>query len=148
MSWMTTLPFLPLLNVNTIKAYHYARFEKGSRYYTVRLEKDLLNDWTVVLVNGRVKSKLGQNRTMAFPNFMEAFAYFSETANLRYQRGYQLTTYESEDFLMMHLILLHAPHKSIARVVPPKPRIIRKISYAIKPNKPNFIPSQQMGFTF
>ena len=53
--------------------YHAARFEKDTRYYVIRLSKDLLEDWIITLINGRIKSKLGQSRTLAFANFNETF---------------------------------------------------------------------------
>lgn len=146
MTWLTALPFFSLLNVELEQAYHCARFEKGSRYYILRLEKDLLDDWTVIAINGRIKSKLGQSRTMAFPNFIEAFVHFCQMSSLRYQRGYHLITYRSEDALVMHLVLLYATRKPITSVV--KEQTSRKVSSLIKTNTPKFIPSQQMGFMF
>ncbi|EHL32378.1 hypothetical protein [Legionella drancourtii] len=72
--WFTTLPFLHLINWAPKDTYHTARFEKDMRYYVIRLSKDLLDDWVITLINGRIKTKLGQIRTLAFANFSDAFA--------------------------------------------------------------------------
>ena len=48
------------------------RFEKGSRFYMLTLEQDLLGDWVVVSVYGRTGSSLGQVRIHAFPDQGEA----------------------------------------------------------------------------
>ncbi len=56
--------------------YHYLRFEKDSRYYELRLTQDLLEDWTLITSNGRVKSKLGNSRTQAFGTFNEALTQY------------------------------------------------------------------------
>ena len=40
--WFTTLPFVHLINYASRQVYHSARFEKESRYYVIRLSKDLL----------------------------------------------------------------------------------------------------------
>ena len=93
--WFATQPFLHLVDFTLKETYHFARFEKFTRYYVLRLEKDLLDDWIIVATNGRIHSKLGQNRTIAFANFKEAFEQFSQMANQRYQKGYRLTTYRS-----------------------------------------------------
>ena len=62
--WFATQPFLHLIHWKTGEYYHAARFEKESRYYVIRLSKDLLEDWVITLVNGRIKSKLGQTETI------------------------------------------------------------------------------------
>lgn len=77
MLMFTTLPFFHLVDFTLREAYHAARFEKGTRYYALRLEKDLLNDWVIVVINGRLKSKLGQCRTLAFTCYKDAFEQFA-----------------------------------------------------------------------
>ena len=64
--WFTTLPWLLFLNAQYKEHYHAARFEKDTRYYVIRLEKDLLGDWVITVCNGRIKSRLGQSRILAF----------------------------------------------------------------------------------
>ncbi|MFA5960498.1 MAG: hypothetical protein WC785_08265 [Tatlockia sp.] len=86
------------------RAYTSARFEKDSRYYVIRLSKDLLDDWVIVLINGRIKSRLGQSRTIAFSNFSEGFNHFCSLAKTRYLRGYQLKTFACDNQLMLQLL--------------------------------------------
>jgi hypothetical protein len=52
--WFTTRPFVYLIHWRFKECYHAARFEKDSRYYMVRLSKDLLGDWVLILINGRI----------------------------------------------------------------------------------------------
>lgn len=40
--------------------FKLARFEKGTRYYTMILHRDLLNDWVITRINGRINSNLGK----------------------------------------------------------------------------------------
>ena len=68
--------------------YHAARFEKDSRYYVIRLHKDLLDDWVITLINGRIKSKLGQSRTLAFAHFGEGWAHFCALAMIEVRPGF------------------------------------------------------------
>ena len=76
-AWFTALPWVYHLDFQRKERYHAARFEKDTRYYVIRLSKDLLEDRIITLINGRIKSKSGQNRTLAFANFNEAFDSFS-----------------------------------------------------------------------
>lgn len=66
--WFITLPWLHYLDFTYNEVYHEARFEKDKRYYVLRLEKDLLDDWTITAINGRIKSKLGQKKNIGFFN--------------------------------------------------------------------------------
>ncbi|MFT4060590.1 MAG: hypothetical protein QM652_13730 [Legionella sp.] len=66
MPWFLHPRLFHLLNLNRKECYHELRFEKDSRYYVIRLSKDLLDDWVLTLINGRIKSKLGQIRTLVF----------------------------------------------------------------------------------
>ena len=102
--WLIALPFIHFMNFNPMEAYHEARFEKDTRYYVIRLSKDLLDDWVITLINGRIKSKLGQSRTLAFPNFSEAFEHFCLLAHMRHQRNYTLKTVACENPLLLHLL--------------------------------------------
>ena len=70
--------------------YHYARFEKDTRYYLISLEKDLFEHWIITLVNGRIQTRLGQIRTLAFSTYSEAFNQFCIATKTRVKRGYQL----------------------------------------------------------
>lgn len=73
--------------------YHVARFEKGTRYYTVILDKDLFNDWVITIANGRIGTKLGRIRIIAFPCFVDACDKFQATMKNRVKRGYLLESY-------------------------------------------------------
>lgn len=66
------------------------RFEKGTRFYTLTLERDLLGDWVVVTVYGRTSSSLGQVRIRAFTDEGQARGYFEEECERRLKRGYVL----------------------------------------------------------
>ena len=77
--------------------YHVARFEKGTRYYTVILDKDLFNDWVITIANGRIGTKLGRIRIIAFPCFVDACDKFQATMKNRVKRGYSLDFYRTQD---------------------------------------------------
>ena len=64
--WVSALPYFCYLNFKQNELYHAARFEKETRYYVIRLENDLFGDWIITASNGRIKSKLGQTRIIAF----------------------------------------------------------------------------------
>ncbi|WP_454783530.1 hypothetical protein [Legionella sp. WA2022007384] len=95
LTWFATLPFLHLINFSTCSG-QMVRFEKETRYYELHLQQDLLKDWIIVAINGRKQSKLGQSRTIAFPNYEEAFDRFCTMIKMRYQRGYCVTAYFSK----------------------------------------------------
>ena len=103
-AWFTALPWVYYLDFKRKELYYSARFEKESRYYVIRLSKDLLEDWVITLVNGRIKSKLGQSRTLAFSSFNEGFEHFCVLAKTRHLRGYQLKTITFDNHLMLHLL--------------------------------------------
>jgi len=102
--WFITLPFIRFIHFHSMETYYETRFEKDTRYYVIRLSKDLLDDWVITLINGRIKSKLGQSRTLAFLNFPEAFEHFCLLAHMRHQRGYTLKTVASENSLLLHIL--------------------------------------------
>jgi predicted DNA-binding WGR domain protein len=64
------------------------RFEKGTRFYTLMLEQDLLGDWVVVTVYGRIGTSLGQVRVHAFADKPTAQDYFDAECVRRLKRGY------------------------------------------------------------
>lgn len=105
MIWFIALPWVHYLHFKPKECFHTTRFEKETRYYVIRLEKDLLGDWTLCVTNGRLKSKLGQTRIIAFPSFSEAYDHFCLMAKERYQRGYQATTYRTEDAIHQVILL-------------------------------------------
>lgn len=64
--WFAVLPWLHYFNFSLKEARYEMRFEKDKRYYVIRLEKDLLDYWTITAINGRVKTKLGQKEYLLF----------------------------------------------------------------------------------
>lgn len=96
--------------------FHFIRFEKESRYYELRIVKDLLGDWTLISANGRIKSKLGQSRIQAYNSFNEVLIQFYHSIKLRHQRHYHITHFIVEDYLYLALLInlttnLHLLHK-------------------------------------
>lgn len=79
----------------TNSGFNFARFEKGTRYYTVILDKDLFDEWVITIANGRIGTKLGRIRKIAFPCFADALEQFCTTAKIRTKRGYQLESYKN-----------------------------------------------------
>jgi predicted DNA-binding WGR domain protein len=149
MLMFTTLPFFHLFNFKTIETYYAARFEKETRYYVARISQDLLSDWIITITNGRINSRLGQSRTIAFQNFHEAFEQLCLIAKTRHQRGYRCTAYRSDSSLFIYLLSLVAmsrpvvSHSSQAVIITEKKR-----STCIQPNPYEAISHQQLGFSF
>lgn len=133
--WFITPPWVHYLNFKLVECYHTARFEKETRYYTIRLERDLLGDWTLCVTNGRIKSKLGQNRIIAFECFFDAYEHFCLMAKERYQRNYHLVRYYTEDVLYQAVLL--------CTLVTKNPVIEQKVKSTTS-KKRNPIQSQQM----
>jgi hypothetical protein len=102
--WFSALPFMRHINFRPVACYHAARFEKEPRYYVIRLSKDLLEDWVITVINGRIKSRLGQTRTLAFADFNEGFDAFCALAKLRTLRGYTLRTIACDNPLLLQLL--------------------------------------------
>lgn len=96
--WPFALPFF-----HWLKGHHHAahemRFEKASRYYVLRLEKDLFENWVILVINGRIQSKLGKTRTLAFENYNTAFKQFALLGKMRLQRQYALVNYQTANHL-------------------------------------------------
>lgn len=149
-----TLPLFRYLNFKQKELYHAARFEKETRYYVIRLENDLLGDWIITASNGRIKSKLGQTRTIAFSNFTEAFEHFCMMAKERNQRGYHLITYQSDDVLHQQILFLCSKGKPLPLLIQknsPVARVKRTrstINPATKTIQSQFQEIQQMSFAF
>ncbi|MBA3537902.1 MAG: hypothetical protein H0T84_15075 [Tatlockia sp.] len=102
--WFIALPSFHFWDFKKKETYHAARFEKDSRYYVLCLEKDLLGEWTIRAINGRIKSKIGQSRTPAFHSFKDAFTCFCDMAKIRYQRGYYLKTIACENVIFLSML--------------------------------------------
>lgn len=153
--WFTALPFLHLINYAPRQVYHTARFEKDSRYFVLRLSKDLLEDWVITLINGRIKSKLGQSRTLACANFSDAFEHFCILAKVRHQRKYQLKEFFSENPILVYLLPFAATSnqdKALSQVKAIKKtsagKTARKKPEPKKINEPYRDTFTQIGFSF
>lgn len=136
--WFLITPLFKLLRFSTLEYYTAARFEKESRYYVIRLSKDLLGDWIITLINGRIKSKLGQSRTLAFTDFNEGFRHFCALSKIRYQRGYQVKTIACDNLLLLHLVpmVLSLEEKQklpVKKTITPRERQDKKLT--TEPNK-------------
>ena len=107
--WFTISSFFLAWNFKPKETWHAIRFEKDTRYYAMRLEKDLLDDWVIVVVNGRIQTKLGQIRTLAFPCFSDAFDHVCDMIGVRLKRGYRLKTWQSDDVSLLKFL----PYASI-----------------------------------
>lgn len=113
--WLLEPTLFFYLDFQLKEFYHAARFEKATRYYSLCIEKDLLGDWTINVCNGRLKSRLGQSRILAFTSFIEAFEHFCLIAKQRKQRKYHLEGYKTDDSLflqMITLLMMIGGHKS------------------------------------
>lgn len=84
--------------------FHYLRFEKESKYFEFRVTQDLLGDWIIILNSGRVKSKLGQSRTKAFPSFNDALINLYILLEIRLKKWYQVKEYVIENLLFVLLL--------------------------------------------
>jgi predicted DNA-binding WGR domain protein len=145
---LIALPFFHLLNFTAHETYHAARFEKETRYYEAQISQDLLSDWIITITNGRINSRLGQSRTIAFQNFNEAFEQLCLIAKTRHQRGYRCTAYQSDSSLFVYLLSLAAMGAPV--VSHPKAVAIteKKYSTRIQSNPYGAISRQQLGFSF
>lgn len=90
--------------------FNFARFEKGTRYYTIILDRDLFDDWVITVANGRIGTKLGRVRTLAFPSFTDAFNQFFTAAKLRAKRGYSLESYKTCDPIIASMCIYSRKH--------------------------------------
>lgn len=106
--WFAAPPFFHLLDFSFKETYRFIRFEKDSRYYSMCIENDLLDDWIIVITNGRIKTKLGQTRKFAFTSYSDAFDYFCEVIQVRLKRHYKLTSFLGDDPLLIN-IMVYAP---------------------------------------
>lgn len=153
--WFISQSFLRLIDCAPKECYYAARFEKGSRYYVIRLSKDLLEDWVITLINGRIKSRLGQRRTVAFADFSEGFEHFCTLAKIRNLRGYQLKTVECDNHLLLHLLPFVVFIEDKQKI--PSAKTIKRINQrehldeihvSLLSNVPPQVTTQQLGFAF
>lgn len=154
-TWFITLPWLHYLHFTNIEPRQDMRFEKESRYYLLRLEKDLLEDWTITASNGRIKSKLGQSRILPFLSYANAYDHFSCMVKIRHQRGYRLKALWCENNLFLHTLLLlliannYTNNKAnVKKEEKPRHRLIQNNCPSICQNHSFQITTYQLGFIF
>ena len=108
------------------------RFEKETRFYTVCMEQDLFDDWTVVATNGSMRSKVGTSRIFACENYNAALTKCHDLAKVRHQHKYQVIKILSDNpaFMLPLLWLLEytpvKPAKPKTRLSKPKKVTRRK----------------------
>jgi predicted DNA-binding WGR domain protein len=68
-------------------AWRFARFERETRYYELRLQRDLFG-WIVLKAWGRKSTRLGQARTTPCSDFQEAVRVWDAGIRQRQRRGY------------------------------------------------------------
>lgn len=71
---------------------HQSRWEKDSRYYLLRLERDLFGAWVLTRVWGRKQTALGQLRREPFDSQIQGLAQLGKEEKRRQSRGYVRTT--------------------------------------------------------
>lgn len=85
-------------DLTNVPSWQSIRFEKDTRYYTIRLEQDLLEDWVVAITYGRINSRLGQSKILAFDEFEQAYAHFKKICTIRQKRHYQMIDQNNRPF--------------------------------------------------
>jgi hypothetical protein len=116
----------------------------------MQLKQDLLEDWVIIMTNGRIQSRLGQVRTLAFPSFLDAFHHFCDMINIRIKRDYLLKQYQSDNPVLLQLLpYVASSNADISSILPtsvlelsPK-KITRKKATPMTPDS-----YQQLGFGF
>lgn len=110
--WFVSTSLIHLLNYDLKEFYSSLRFERDTRYYELRLNKDLLGDWIITLINGRIKSKLGQSRTLAFVDFDKGLEQLIQLCTTRHRRGYHLKWIDCDHPLFVPLLSCVKPSSS------------------------------------
>ena len=147
--WFATTTFFQVLNFNISETYHMIRFEKDTRYYSMSIEKDLLDDWIIIVINGRSQTKLGQIRTLAFACYSDAFDHFCGMIQVRLKRHYHLKSYQGGNSLFLQL-LAYAPTTIIEDQIPNVTRreAIPKSPLRTRSQNMTHPTPIQMGFSF
>ena len=74
----------------TLNVGVYHRWQKGTRYYEVRLHQDLWGGWIVTRVWGRRGSPLGRVRHQPCESYAEGLNRVQQIKQRRARRGYAL----------------------------------------------------------
>jgi hypothetical protein len=64
------------------------RWETGTRYYEVRLMRDLLQDWVLIVSRGGKTNRLGALRTLFVSSEEEGMKRIETLEKVRTRRGY------------------------------------------------------------
>ena len=80
----------PVLALSPELPGRYARWEKDTRYYELRVQQDLFGNWLLTRVWGRKGSALGQIWHELCENYPAGIAKFNQAEVRREQRGYRL----------------------------------------------------------
>jgi hypothetical protein len=64
------------------------RWETSSRYYEVRLVRDLLQDWVLIVARGGRANRLGALRTLFVSSEEEGIKKIATLEKVRTRRGY------------------------------------------------------------
>lgn len=67
----------------------YRRWESPSRYYQVRITRDLLGDWLLIQQWGGRDSRLGGEKTDVVADLAEGLAHLVAIDKVRAKRGYR-----------------------------------------------------------
>ena len=72
---------------------HNLRWHKGkSKFYEVRLSKDLFGDWLITCVWGSLLSRMGNYRTHYFDTKQAALLFIDSLSKRRARRGYDIVS--------------------------------------------------------
>jgi hypothetical protein len=64
------------------------RWETRTRYYEVRLVRDLLQDWVLIVARGGKTNRLGALRTLSVSSEAEGMKIIETMEKVRIRRGY------------------------------------------------------------
>ena len=74
---------LKSINLSSITDTSYFRCEKDTRYYEVRLGKNLFDEWSISITNGKINSRLGKLRHEHYALLKEAIKRMENIFNYR-----------------------------------------------------------------
>lgn len=68
-------------------------WRSDSRYYIVRLQKNLFDEWTLIKSWGGLQNNLGSLAIQTFTHINDAFIEIANIAKKREKRNYKIYTY-------------------------------------------------------
>lgn len=84
--------------------WYQLRFEKEKLYYSLCLEKDLLEDWTLSISQGQQFSKIGQRRLVAFSSYISAFEQLCHFIESRVKQRYSIAMLTTNNTLFILIL--------------------------------------------